>query len=133
MFRRFAAGASVASMLIAAGALAVVTLGDPLSRFTPLLAAWCIVPLVWGVWTMLTPHAWMPVRLPLWGAVLGVVAGMLASYVLDLPRQVFQVELSGLAHAAAVVVAAALYAALWMGVKLAWRTLETGGSKPAPE
>ena len=79
MLQRFAAASSVGSVIIAIGAL--VSLLPP--RWPPadalvLTTAWCFVPLAWGLWAVMAPTGWVPRRLPLWGAILGVVAGAAA-------------------------------------------------------
>ena len=43
----------------------------------PLTVVWCFVPLAWGVWALIAPTAWAQERVPLWGAILGLIAGSL--------------------------------------------------------
>ena len=74
MFHRFAAACSVASVVIAGGALVSLLLGLPLEGAWTLTTAWCFVPVAWGLWAMFAPARWVPNRLPVWGAILGVVA-----------------------------------------------------------
>lgn len=73
MLRRFAAATATASAVLAIASLVVMALPVPLARFAPLLSLWCVVPAVWGLWAMLAPRDWVPGRLPLWGALLGVL------------------------------------------------------------
>jgi hypothetical protein len=72
MFQRFAAGTAIASIPIAIAALILgFTPSLTFEKIYPLTIFWCCAPLAWGVWALLTPSAWMPKRLPLWGALLG--------------------------------------------------------------
>jgi hypothetical protein len=70
----------------------------------------------------------VPQRFPLWGAILGLIAGFLAAFVLSLPSRVagetLPVTLRGLALGIIVV----LYFFLWMLVRVAYRSL----SRPKP-
>ncbi len=124
MFQRFAAGTAIASMAIALAALAVLLI--PVVSFQsiyPLPVIWCIVPLVWGVWAMISPKSWVPQRLPLWGAILGLVAGVFAAFVLNLPSRFTGEPLPALLRGLAVLVAVVLYYLLWMLVRVAYRSL----------
>jgi hypothetical protein len=124
MFPRFAAGTAIASIAIAAGVLVMVlTPGLTFERIYPLTIIWCLAPLVWGVWALLAPPAWVPHRLPLWGAILGVMAGVLAAYVLNMPSRVLGETLSGAGRVAALVVLTVFYYFLWMLVRAAYRSL----------
>jgi hypothetical protein len=124
MFRRFAAGAAIASIVVA---LAVVVLllahGLAAQRFYLPTAMWCFAPAVWGLWAMIAPAAWVPQRLPIWGAVLGLIAGLLALFVLNLPFRVLGVAVPTIWRAVAVVAGVVLYFFLWMLVRLAYRAL----------
>jgi len=138
MFHRFAAASAVASVIIAiATAFTLLILGWSATGVRILTAAWCFVPLAWGVWAMLAPAAWVPERLPLWGAILGVAAGIMAGPVLDLPGR-----LAGLHDLRwiTVIVGPVFYCILWVLVPIAYRALQvaapppagTGGPRPAP-
>lgn len=127
MLQRFAAASSVASVIIAAGAL--VSLLPP--RWAPadarlLTTAWCFVPLAWGLWAVLAPAGWVPRRLPQWGAILGVIAGIVAGPVLDLP-----LRLGGLEDMRwiALVFAPIGYYVVWMLVPAAYRSLGTSDQR----
>jgi hypothetical protein len=125
---RFAAASSVASVVIAAGAL--VSLLPP--RWPPadarvLTTAWCFVPLAWGLWAMLAPGSWVPRRLPLWGAILGVAAGIVAGPVLDLP-----LRLAGLRDLRwiTLIVGPVFYYVIWLLVPVAHRSLGLDAQPP---
>ncbi|MBZ5707222.1 MAG: hypothetical protein LAN63_17890 [Acidobacteriia bacterium] len=124
MFPRFAAGCAIASMAIALGALVMVlTPGLTFERIYPLTIIWCMAPLAWGVWALLAPATWVPQRLPLWGAILGLMAGLLAAYVLNMPSRVLGETLSVAGRAVVVVVLTVFYYVLWMLVRVACRAL----------
>jgi hypothetical protein len=120
MFHRFAAACAVASVVISAGALMSLLPGFPLDLTRTLTTAWCLVPVAWGLWAMLAPARWVPNRLPVWGAILGVGGGIVAGPVLDIPAR-----LGGPSGARwlAIVVAPLLYYALWLPVRAAYRSL----------
>jgi carbon starvation protein CstA len=120
MIHRFAAATSVAAIIIAAGALGSLLLRLPHEGAWWLTIAWCFVPAVWGVWAMLAPARWVPGRLPLWGAILGLAAGIIVGPVLDLPR-LFGAP--NLARWAVLVVAPIVYYLFWLGVRAAYRAL----------
>ena len=125
MFHRFAAACAVSSVVIAVGA--VVSLLPPrwpAADARILTTAWCFVPLAWGLWAMLAPARWVPRRLSAWGAILGVVAGIIAGPVLDLP-----LRLGGLSGVRwmPVVVGPIFYYLLWLLVGVAYRTLHVTG------
>ena len=125
MFRRFAAASAVASILvgIAVTVATVIVPSDQLPRLFPILRVWCLVPVLWGVWAMLAPRTWMPERLPWWGGILGVLAGLLIMIVVNIPEQVVGEPVPGTLRAAGVVVLAVAYYLLWMLVRMAWRAL----------
>jgi drug/metabolite transporter (DMT)-like permease len=129
MFRRFVSGSAIASVGIAIAALITLLVhGLAEQRFYPLTMMWCIAPLVWGLWAMLAPSGWVPERLPIWGAVLGLVAGMMAFFVLNLPLRVLGVTGAGGLRGVGVVVIVVFYYVLWMLVRLAFRSLSTAKS-----
>ena len=124
MLQRFAAGSSVASVVIALAALVVLlTPALSLQRVYPLPLVWCLLPLVWGLWALLVPKTWMPQRLPLWGAILGWIAGLLAVFVLDLPSRIVGQPVPSLLRGVGVLFAGVIYYLLWMLVRTAYRSL----------
>ncbi len=84
---------------------------------------WCFAPLVWGLWAMIAPASWLPQRLPLWGAILGLLAGLNAFVVLNLPLRVFGVTAPDILRGVGVVVIGVFYYFLWMLVRMAFRSL----------
>jgi hypothetical protein len=129
MLQRFTAACAVASVVIATGA--VISLLPPrwaAADALILTTAWCFVPSAWGLWAMLAPARWVPSRLPVWGAILGVVAGIIAGPVLDLPRR-----LGGLNNVRwmPLVVGPILYYLLWLPVGVAHRSLQVTGQPAA--
>ncbi len=75
MLPRFASFSAVASLVIAlaAGSLRLNPFPNLETRYL-LTSLWCMLPLAWGLWAMLTPRSWLPQSLPLWGAILGLIA-----------------------------------------------------------
>ncbi|MBI3406312.1 MAG: hypothetical protein HY046_12735 [Acidobacteria bacterium] len=124
MFRRFAAAASVASVFIGLGGLFVTFIPfGALPGRALALRLWCVAPLAWGLWAMLAPKSWVPDRLPLWGAILGLFAGVFAMLVLDMPHRVFGVDLPAAVRGLGVLSAIGFYFLLWMLVRSAIRVL----------
>ena len=82
-----------------------------------------MVPLAWGLWAMLTPKSWLPQRLPPWGAILGLIAGLLVMFVLDLPGQVIGEPLTPWLRGIGVLLAIGVYYLLWLLVRRAYRAL----------
>jgi fructose-specific phosphotransferase system IIC component len=129
MFRRFASSSAIASMAIALAVLVVVlTPAQTQQRIYPLTVVWCFAPAAWGLWAMLAPRGWVPQRLPLWGAILGLIAGFLAAFVLNLPSRVTGETLPSTLRGLALVIIVVLYFFLWMLVRVAYRSL----SAPRP-
>lgn len=128
MFPRFAAATAVASAMLAVAATFVLSLPVPVQRFAPVMALWCILPAVWGLWALLAPRAWVPARLPVWGAILGALAGTLVMFVLNLPQRIALFEVSPAARALAVVLLTGFYYLLWMLVRAAYQHLAPTGS-----
>lgn len=126
MFRRFVSGAAVAS-IVAGLAVLILVLAQGLAaqRFYPVTVIWCFVPLVWGLWAVFTPSGWVPQRLPIWGAILGLIAGMLATFVLNLPFHVLGVTVPVIWRGVAVIAIVVFYYLLWMLVRVAYRALGT--------
>ena len=122
--QRFASAGAVALVLIAlaAGGLRLSTVPNLESRYLT-TTIWCMVPLAWGLWAMLTPKSWLPHRLPLWGAILGLIAGLLVMFVLDLPSlfriEVYSVWIRGVGLLLPIVI----YYLLWLLVRGVYRVL----------
>ena len=124
MFQRFAAGTAVASVAIAIAALIVCFApGLTFERIYPLTVLWCVAPLAWGIWALLTPSSWVPKRLPLWGAILGLMAGSLAAFVLNVPSRFFGTAVSATLRGVAVLVLTLFYYLCWILVRVACRSL----------
>ncbi|HKZ52299.1 MAG TPA: hypothetical protein VJ085_03365 [Candidatus Acidoferrales bacterium] len=124
MFCRFAAATAVASALVAiADLVVVVVVPVPLEGFAPILALWCMLPLVWGLWAMVAPRAWVPERLPVWGTILGVLAGALAMFALNLPSRMAGVAVPVGYRALGLVLLIFFYYLLWMLVRSGYRAL----------
>jgi len=124
MLRRFAAASAVACIALGvAGSAVLVISGLSSQRFAPLLAMWCIAPSVWGLWAMLAPSRWIPERLPLWGAMLGVVAGLMAGFVLDLPSRIAGFQVAVVARFAGLIVLTLFYFVLWTLVRTVFKRL----------
>ena len=124
MLQQFAAACIVASVVVAVGA--VVSLLPPrwpADDARVLTTAWCFVPVAWGLWAMLAPARWVPRRLPLWGAMLGVLAGIVAGPVLDLPLRL--VGLPGMRWIT-VLVGPILYYIVWLLVPVVYDSLGLG-------
>jgi hypothetical protein len=130
MFKRFAAGTAIAAIVVAMAALVVALIpGLTFERIYPLTIIWCCAPFAWGVWALLTPSAWMPKRMPLWGAILGLMAGSLAAFVLNLPSRFAGTAVPATWRVVAVLVITSLYYLMWMLVRLACRTLDSTASE----
>ncbi|MBZ5664120.1 MAG: hypothetical protein LAO30_05900 [Acidobacteriia bacterium] len=124
MFQRFAAATAIASIAIAIAAIVLSVIpGLSFERIYPVPILWCCVPLAWGVWAVMTPSAWMPKRLPLWGAILGLFAGSMAALVLNLPSRFLGQPVPIAARAIAVLVMTLFYYLMWMLVRAACRRL----------
>ena len=124
LFQRFAASTAVASIVIAIAALIVCFAPDlNFQRIYPLPIFWCFAPVAWGIWALLIPSTWMPARLPLWGAILGLMGGSMAAFVLNLPSRLFGQAVSLTLRGAAVLVMVLFYYLLWMLVRVACRSL----------
>jgi hypothetical protein len=131
MFRRFVSASAIASIGIAFATLALLLAqGLVEQRFYPLTIVWCFAPLAWGLWAMLAPSGWVPQRLPIWGAILGLIAGLLIFLVLNLPSRVLEVTVPVILRGVGVVIIVVLYYFLWMLVRLAYRSLGTPTSAP---
>jgi hypothetical protein len=131
MFRRFAAGSAIGAFAIAIGALVLVSFGLNLQGTRFLTMFWCFVPLAWGIWAMLTPKAWLPDRLPYWGAILGFIGGFTSAFILNLPSRTLDIAVSGAGRLLALVAVTVLYYFLWMLVRFAYESLAP--TKPRSE
>lgn len=131
MLQRFVAGTAIASIAVAVGALVLLLL--PNVRLSPVTTIWCFVPLVWGVWAMCAPSQWVPTRLPIWGAILGLIAGLFAAFVLNIALRVVGAVLSVSMRGFAVIVAVVFYYILWTFVRSMYISLaaERPASKAA--
>jgi len=124
MFKRIAAGSAVGSLVIALAGLILVSIpGLALSRMWPVTAVWCFVPFAWGIWALITPRAWLPERLPYWGAILGFLGGTVGAFVLDMPSRILEVTVSFAGRLLAVAVMTVVYYFLWMLVRAAYLSL----------
>ncbi len=123
MFRRFVAGSAIGAVVIAVGALALAWFGLNLQGTRILTMVWCFVPFAWGIWAMLTPKAWMPERLPYWGASLGFIGGFTSAFILNLPSRVFEIAVPVAGRLLAVAAVTVLYYFLWMLVRAAYLNL----------
>ena len=115
---RFAAAATVASVAIALGSLVIplLLIFNP-EGFGVVTRLWCLLPVVWGVWAMLTPRGWMPGRLPQWGAILGLLLGVVALLMFNLPARAFYFHLPVQARIGGVLLASGFYYLLWLLVR----------------
>jgi len=124
MLRRFVAASAVASVLIAVAALVMLIVpAFTIQRFAPVLLVWCFAPCIWGLWLMMAPASIVPEKLPAWGAILGVVAAVMAAFVLDMPARVFGTSFPSILRWVAVIVMVIFYFLLWMIVRTVYRNL----------
>ncbi len=129
MLKRFVAGTAIAAVGIACGALAILFVpAVPVQRSYVLPLFWCFAPLVWGMWAMLAPRSWVPRRLPIWGAILGLIAGTLAAFVLNVPARILGQTVPAALRGVGVAVIVAFYYALWILVRAVYRALGPTGS-----
>lgn len=124
MLQRFASAALVAVVAVAVAVFVLLVVPEiTLRQASPILALWCLAPCVWGLWAMVTPENWVPNRLPIWGAMLGIMAASLAVLVLNLPKLIFGKEFGLGLRSLAVPVAGCFYYLLWTIVAAAYRKL----------
>ncbi|HTS09811.1 MAG TPA: hypothetical protein VMP68_29870 [Candidatus Eisenbacteria bacterium] len=124
MLIRFASGSLVACIVTAIASLAtLIFFGLNPQRFALILAIWCAVPCLWGLWAMLSPSDWVPRRLPIWGMILGIVAGVMATFVLNLPSRILGVILPNPTRALVVLLAGVFYYVLWIVVSIVYKHL----------
>ena len=69
------------------------------------------------------PISWVPHRLPLWGAILGVIAGLVVLFGLDMPYRLSGQTLPVYLKVVGVLLAVILYYVLWMLVRAVYRSL----------
>lgn len=132
MLHRFLAGSAIASIAVAVGATALLLMSPAtLSRFYPVTHLWCLAPVAWGVWAMVTPPTWTPHRFPVWGAILGFVLGMNAAFVLNVPSRILGETVPVWARTFGVVVAVVAYYLMWMAVRAVYVKLTTSSTAPA--
>lgn len=124
MLHRFAAACAIASVAIACGAVMSLLTRWPAAGARVLTTAWCLVPAAWGLWAMLAPASWVPRRIPLWGAMLGLLAGVMAGPVLDLPLRLADVR--GVRWMP-IVAGPFLYYLLWLLVRVTYSSLHGPG------
>ena len=130
LFQRFAAATAVASIAVAFAAFIVLLTPRPIFERTHLLTIlWCFAPCAWGIWALLTPTSWMPKRLPIWGAILGLIAGSAAFLVLNLPFRFFGQQVPLTLRGAAILVLGLFYCLLWMLVRAAYGLLTAAAEK----
>lgn len=124
MLIRFAAAAVVASVAIAVGSLLIpfLLVFNP-EGFCAVTRLWCAIPVVWGVWAMLTPRGWMPARLPHWGAILGLLLGLVALLIFNMPARAFFLRLPAEARIAGMFVLGGFYYLLWVLVRKVYESL----------
>jgi len=124
MLKRFVAATAIAAVGIACGTLAILLLPTvPVQRSYPLPLFWCFAPLAWGIWAMLAPSSWVPRKLPIWGAILGLIAGTLAAFVLNLPARILGQTVPAALRGVGVAAIVAFYYGLWMLVRAVYRAL----------
>ena len=86
MIKKFASGATVASLLIFVAILILrLNSGFSLQSSFQLSTVWCFLPFIWGIWAALMPKLWSTDQLPKWGAILGLIVGIIAVFLLNLP------------------------------------------------
>jgi len=129
MLLRFASGSLVACIATAIASLVtLVFFGLNPQRFALILAIWCAVPCVWGLWAMLSPSRWVPRRLPIWGTILGIIAGLMAVFALNLPSRVLGMVLPNATRVLVVLLAGLFYYVLWIIVSIVYKHLFVSSS-----
>jgi len=132
MLIRFASGSLVACVPIAIASLVtLVVFGPNPQQVALVLAIWCFVPCAWGLWAMLSPSGWVPRRLPVWGFILGILAGLMAIVVLNLPSRMLGISMSNAAKVLVVLLAGVFYYVLWMVVSVVYRQLLRSSAEPS--
>lgn len=124
MLQRFASAVAVGAILVGVAAPTLYASTTPTLDGRYLLATiWCVVPLLWGVWTLLIPASWIPSRIPVWGAILGFIAGIMAGFVLDMPGRMLGAPSTTWTKGIVLVIAVVLYGVAWIVVKRMYTAL----------
>jgi len=125
MLHRFVSASVVASVAIAFGAAALLIAKHifVLQNVHQLAMLWCCLPLIWGVWAILTPHTWMPKRLPWWGAILGVLAVIAGGFILNMPLRLTGVYVPIPYRVLGGVLAIVFYYVFWLVVRIVYLDL----------
>ena len=124
MLIRFASGSIVACILTAVASLmTLIFVGPNPQRFAAILAIWCVVPCIWGLWAMLSPSRWVPRRFPIWGTILGTLAGLMAIFALNLPTRIWGIVLPNTTRVLIVLLAGFFYYLLWFIVGIVYKRL----------
>jgi hypothetical protein len=125
MLHRFVSASVVASVAIAFAAVALWIAKHvwTLQNVHQLAMLWCWVPLIWGVWALLTPRTWMPKRLPWWGAILGLLASANVLFVLNLPYRILGQYMAWPYRLVGVAIAFVGYYLLWLVVRIVYLDL----------
>jgi hypothetical protein len=124
MWRRFVSASAVAAIAITVPALVVFLLpAEGREKFQIMTHVWCFAPAAWGVWAMLAPARWVPERLPLWGSLLGLLAGLMVTFLLDMPARILGAPVPLVWRIVPVVALVVVYFLLWMLVRAAFRSL----------
>lgn len=125
MLQKFVSGSAIAGLTIACAVFGLIAATPMFALQKPYLLplTWCFMPAVWGVWAMLTPRTWMPSRLPLWGAMLGLLLSLNSAFVLNMPKQVSGDYMRIRWRLAGVIGISIGYYLLWMIVRLVYRAL----------
>ncbi len=124
MIQRFASASSVAcvAIAIAASGLRLASFSN-LEELYLVTTIWCVAPLVCGLWAIVIPRPWLPERLPAWGAILGLILGLAAIFVLKLPSPLIGAALPLSLKTVGVLLAVVAYYVLWMLVRAVYRSL----------
>ena len=125
MLRKFVAATFVPCVVIPIATLILLLAPIRLERTYLLPLMWCFAPLAWGIWAIVAPGSWFPHRLPLWGAILGLAAGSVASFGLDIPSRILGAAVPTFARAVVVLLIMVFYYLLWMLVRKVYGSLAT--------
>ena len=126
MLQRFVSAVVVPSILIAFGAAGLFAFTHLYHDLTnPYLAAvgWCMLPMLWGVWALLTPASWWPGKLAVWGGILGLIVGLSVMFLLRVSDRVLGMRFPTTGKVIAIMTITLLYAVLWMVVRLVYERL----------
>ena len=125
MLQRFVSASFVASVVIAFAAVGLFVAKHvwTLRDVHQLALIWCCLPLIWGMWALLTRRSWMPERLPRWGAILGLLAVISVGFILNIPLRLTGVYVSIPLRMLGGVLAIALYYLFWAVVRIVYLDL----------